>query len=69
MVNPVIMNSLETDLTSPLANVHSVISPDFKVVRLLGGVDGIDEEVDEPGERVLVHGLDVGQVCDGKEQD
>ena len=40
-----------------------------QVVRLLGVVNGHDEEVDEPGEGVLVHGVNVGQVGDGEEQD
>ena len=31
-------------------------------------VDGDEEEVDEPGQRVLVHGVDVGEVRDGEEQ-
>ena len=31
--------------------------------------DGLDVEVDEPGQRVLVHGLNVGQVRDAEEQD
>ena len=32
-------------------------------------LDGDVEEVHEPGERVLVHGVDVGQVRDGEEED
>ena len=32
-------------------------------------LDGDVEEVDEPGERVLVHGVNVGQVRDGEEED
>jgi len=32
-------------------------------------LDGHDEEVDKPGEGVLVHGVDVGQVCQGEEED
>ena len=31
-------------------------------------IDGVEEEVDEPGEGVLVHGVNVGQVCDGEEE-
>ena len=31
--------------------------------------DGLDVEIDEPDQRVLVHGLDVGQVTDAEEQD
>ena len=31
-------------------------------------MDGIDVEVDKPGERVLVHGINVGQVSDGEEE-
>ena len=30
--------------------------------------DGVEEEVDEPGEGVLVHGVDVGEVSDGEEE-
>ena len=37
-------------------------------VTLLGVVDGHDEQLDEPGQRVLVHGLYVGQVRDHEEQ-
>ena len=32
-------------------------------------MDAHNEEVDKPGERVLVHRVDVGQVSDGEEQD
>ena len=32
-------------------------------------MNGHDVEVDEPGERVLVHGVDVGQVGDAEEED
>ena len=32
-------------------------------------LDGDVEEVDKPGERVLVHGVNVGQVRDGEEED
>ena len=31
--------------------------------------DGVEEEVDKPGEGVLVHGVNVGEVCDGEEED
>ena len=31
-------------------------------------VDGDEVEVDEPGQGVLVHGVNVGEVCDGEEQ-
>lgn len=30
---------------------------------------GVDIEVDKPVERVLIHGIDVGQVCDTEEED
>lgn len=30
---------------------------------------GADIEVDKPVERVLIHGVDVGQVCDTEEED
>ena len=42
--------------------------PGLKVVRLLGIVNGVDKQVDEPGEGVLVHGFDVGKISDGEEQ-
>ena len=32
-------------------------------------MDGHDVEVDEPGQRVLVHGVDVWQVSDREKQD
>ena len=35
---------------------------------LIGLLDGHDEEVEEPGERVLVHGVDVGEVGYREEQ-
>ena len=40
----------------------------LQVFRLLCILDGEVEEVDEPGQGVLVHGLDVGQVSDGEEE-
>lgn len=30
---------------------------------------GVDIEVDKPVERVLIHGVDVGQVCNTEEED
>lgn len=39
------------------------------VPTLLASVDARHEEVDEPREAVLVHGLDVGQVGNAEEQD
>ena len=36
---------------------------------LLAVGNGLQVEVDEPGEGVLVHGLNVGQVRDAEEQD
>lgn len=45
-----------------------VIQTRLQVLRLFGVVNGQDKEVDEPGQRVLVHGLNVCQVCDGEEQ-
>lgn len=30
-------------------------------------VNGVDIKVHKPGERVLVHGIDVSQVCDTEE--
>lgn len=49
--------------------IFEVLQADGDVLRLLSAVNGHDEEVDEPGERVLVHGVDVGQVSDGEEED
>mmetsp|Transcript_31441 Transcript_31441/g.79873 ORF Transcript_31441/g.79873 Transcript_31441/m.79873 type:complete len:501 (-) Transcript_31441:6606-8108(-) len=40
-----------------------------QVARGLRVLDGLDEETDEPGEGVLVHGLDGGEARDGKEED
>lgn len=48
---------------------HPIPLPLVEDVALVGVVDGHDEEVDEPGEGVLVHGLYVGQVGDGEEED
>ena len=31
-------------------------------------IDGDDVEVDKPRQRVLVHGVNVGELCDGEEQ-
>lgn len=43
--------------------------PFFTADRLsLPVMNGADIEVDEPAEGVLVHGVDVGQVCDAEEQ-
>ncbi len=39
------------------------LQPHLEVVALLAVGDGTDKEVDEPPERVLIHGVDVGQVC------
>lgn len=41
----------------------------LQIVRALGVLNRHTKQVDEPHERVLVHGLDVGQVRDGEEQD
>ena len=35
---------------------------------LLPVMNRSNEEVDEPGEGVLVHGVDIGQFCDGEEK-
>lgn len=45
-----------------------VVQTRLQVLRLFGVVNGQDKEVDEPGQRVLVHGFNVRQVCDGEEQ-
>ena len=45
-----------------------VLQPLGQVLALLRVVDGQYEQVDEPHERVLVHGLDVGQIGDAEEQ-
>lgn len=48
--------------------VVEVLQTHVQVLRLFGIVNGQNKEVDEPGQGVLVHGLNVRQVCDGKEQ-
>ena len=40
----------------------------FQLVGLVCVVNGQDEEVDEPGQRVLVHRVDVREVGDREEQ-
>lgn len=45
-----------------------VLQTRVQVLRLFGVVNGQNKEVDEPGQGVLVHGLNVRQVCDGEEQ-
>ena len=40
--------------------VLEVLQSSIQVVALLSVVYGEDEEVDEPGQGVLVHGVDVG---------
>ena len=49
--------------------VLEVLEARVEVVALLRVVDAHDEERDEPGERVLVHGVDVGQVGDREKED
>ena len=49
--------------------VVEVLQTRLKDLRLLGVLDREDEQVDEPGERVLVHGLNVGQIGNAEEQD
>ena len=51
-----------------LSVLTRIDGPGLKVVRLLSIVNGVDKQVDKPGEGVLVHGLDVGKVSDGEEQ-
>ena len=51
-------------------NNHQISSsPHIQVLGPLRLVDGVAEEVDVPGQRVLVHRVDVGQVGDAEEQD
>ena len=49
--------------------VLQILESLFQIFALLSVVDAHDEEGDEPGERVLVHGVDVGEVGDGEEED
>lgn len=39
-----------------------------KVYTYIPVLDAHDEEVNKPGQRVLIHGINVGQVSDGEEQ-
>ena len=48
--------------------VVQVLKTDREIIRLFCVLDGEVEEVDEPGQGVLVHGLDVRQVSNGEEQ-
>lgn len=48
--------------------VVEVLQTRVQVLRLFGVVNRQNKEVDEPGQGVLVHGLNVRQVCDGEEQ-
>ena len=41
----------------------------LQIIRLVAVLDGGNEEVDEPGEGVLVHWLDIGQLRETKEED
>ena len=49
--------------------VLQVLETRLENLVLLGVVDAHDEQRDEPGERVLVHRVDVGQVGDAEEED
>ena len=49
--------------------VVEVLNALLQVTGLLAVGDGLEVEVDEPGEGVLVHGLNVSQVRDTEEQD
>ena len=53
---------------TPLEPSRVIGEPGLEVFRFLCIVDGVNKEIHEPGERVLVHGLNVGQVSDGEEQ-
>ena len=46
-----------------------VVEPLLQHLRAIGVLDGHPEEVDEPGQGVLVHRVDVGQVGDREKQD
>lgn len=48
--------------------LSQVLESFLHVVVLFRVVDGHDEQIDEPNERVLVHGLDVGQVGNREEE-
>ena len=54
---------VKKEVKMPVTNCTSVCHLNVPVL------DGHDEEVDKPGEGVLVHGVDVGQVCQGEEED
>ena len=48
--------------------VAQILQPIFEHVRLLRIVDRVHEQVDVPRKRVLVHGLDVGEIGDGEKE-
>ena len=48
--------------------IMEVTQTDVEVVRFRGVLNGQVKQVDEPNQRVLVHGFDVGQICYGEEE-
>ena len=49
--------------------ISQMSQPLLQVLGLVATLDAVDVEVHEPGQAVLVHGVDVGQVGDGEEED
>ena len=49
--------------------VVEIFQASLQVLGFLSIVDRQDEEVDEPGQGILVHGLDVGQISNREEKD
>ena len=49
--------------------VIDVLEPLSQVIRLGAVLDAADEEAYEPGQRVLIHGVNASHVADAEEQD
>ncbi len=56
------------DFISSLSSCWNNYKPFINIVRFFRIIDGTDEQVDEPTERVLVHRLNVSEISNGKEQ-
>lgn len=48
--------------------IHQNLQSLIQLICLLASFDGLDVQVDEPVERILVHGVDVGEFGTAEEQ-
>ena len=52
-----------------MSNLTTADRPQNAITRLFGVRNAVEEDTNEPLERVLVHRIDVGQIGDTEEQD